>query len=131
MMLTRAVESYVALRRATGFAFRFEGSLLQGFAAFSDTAGKHYVCSETAIEWARSAPSLSQRARRLGQVIRFARYIRAEDPHHEIPPAVFGSENRPRPVPYIFSEDEIERILRAASARLSPGSRAKMPSRDA
>lgn len=114
-MLTQAVESYVALRRATGFAFRSEGSLLQSFAAFSDAAGKHCVCSETAIEWARSALSLSQRARRLGQVIRFARYIRAEDPHHEIPPTVFGSENRPRPVPYIFSEDEIQRIFRAAS----------------
>ena len=114
-MLTEAVESYIAVRRATGFAFRSEGSLLKSFAAFSEAAGKHYVCSETAIQWAGSAPLLSTRARRLGQVIRFARYIRAEDPHHEIPPAVFGSENRPRPSPYIFSSDEIQLILQAAS----------------
>jgi integrase len=114
-MLTKAVESYIAVRRATGFAFRSEGSLLQSFAAFSEAAGKHYVCSETAIQWAGSAPLLSTRARRLGQVIRFARYIRAEDPHHETPPAVFGSESRPRPVPYIYSSDEIQRILQAAS----------------
>ena len=39
-MLTQAVESYMAVRRATGFAFRSEGSLLQSFAAFSDAAGK-------------------------------------------------------------------------------------------
>ena len=77
-MLTQSVESYIAVRRATGFAFRSEGSLLQSFAAFSDAAGKRYVSAETAIEWAGSAPSLCQRARRLGQVIRFARYIRAE-----------------------------------------------------
>ena len=115
-MLTQAAEEYVAMRRATGFAFRSEDSLLQSFAAFSDAAGKQYVSTETAIEWARCAPSLSQRARRLGQVIRFAQYIRAEDPHHEIPPTVFGSENRPRPVPYIFSKEEIQRILQAASA---------------
>ena len=114
-MLTQAVESYMAMRRATGFAFRSEGSLLQSFAAFSEAAGKHYVCSETAIQWAGSASLLSTRARRLGQVIRFARYIRAEDPHHEMPPTVFGSESRPRPVPYIFSADEIQRILQAAS----------------
>jgi integrase/recombinase XerD len=114
-MLIQAVESYIAVRRATGFAFRSEGSLLQSFAAFSEATGKHYVCSETAIQWAGSAPLLSTRARRLGQVIRFARYIRAEDPHHEMPPAVFGSESRPRPVPYIFSSDEIQRILQAAS----------------
>ena len=83
-MLTQAAEEYVAMRRATGFAFRSEGSLLQSFAAFPDAAGRQYVSTETAIEWARCAPSLSQRARRLGQVIRFAQYIRAEDPHHEI-----------------------------------------------
>lgn len=61
-MLTKTVEEYIAIRRATGFAFRSEGSLLQSFAAFSDAAGKQYVNSETAIEWARSALSLSQRA---------------------------------------------------------------------
>jgi integrase/recombinase XerD len=115
VMLTPAVDSYIALRRATGFAFRSEGSLLQSFAAFSDAAGKRYVTADTAIEWARSAPSLCQRARRLGQVIRFARYIRAEDARHEIPPTVFGSESRPRPVPYIFSTEEIKRILQTAS----------------
>ena len=32
-----------------------------------------------------------------------------------MPPTVFGSESRPRPVPYIFSSDEIQRILQAAS----------------
>jgi integrase/recombinase XerD len=115
IMLTTAVAEYIAMRRATGFAFRSEGSLLKSFAAFSDAAGHSIVSSEAAIEWARSALSLSQRARRLGQVIRFARYIRAEDPRHEVPPAVFGSENRPRPVPYIFSAEEIQRILSAAA----------------
>jgi hypothetical protein len=73
IMLTQAVKSYIVVHRATGFAFRSEGSLLQSFAAFSDAAGKLYVSSETAIEWAGSALSLCQRARRLGQVIRFAR----------------------------------------------------------
>ncbi|MBV8818094.1 MAG: tyrosine-type recombinase/integrase [Acidobacteriaceae bacterium] len=115
-MLTQAVESYIAVRRAAGFAFRSEGSLLQSFAAFSDAAGKQYISSDAAIEWAGLSPSLSQRARRLGQVIRFAQYIRAENSRHEIPPAVFGSESRPRPVPYIFSREEIQRILQAASA---------------
>ena len=51
-MLTQSVESYIAVRRATGFAFRSEGSLMQSFAAFSDAAGKRYVSAETAIEWA-------------------------------------------------------------------------------
>ena len=77
----------------------------QSFAAFSAAVGKRYVSAETAIKQGGSALSLCQRARRLGQVIRFARYIRAEDPHHDLPPTVYGSETRPRPVPYIFSTD--------------------------
>lgn len=114
-MLTQAVESYLAVRRAAGFELKSEGNLLQSFATFSDALGKHYLCAETAIEWAGSARSLSPRARRLGAVIRFARYIRVEDQRHQLPPTVFGSEKGPRPVPYIFSKENIQRLVQAAS----------------
>jgi integrase/recombinase XerD len=114
-MLAQAVKSYLAVRRACGFELKSEGNLLRTFAAFSDARGKDYVCAQTAIEWAGLARALPQRARRLGDVIRFARYVRAEDPRHELPPAVFGSEKGPRPVPYIFSEGDIERLVQAAS----------------
>jgi integrase/recombinase XerD len=114
-MLTHAVESYLAVRRACGFELKRDGHLLQSFAAFSDARGKFYVCSETAIEWAGLARSVVQRARRLGDVIRFTRYVRAEDARHELPPAVFGSEKLPRPVPYIFSMHDIERLVQAVS----------------
>ena len=114
-MLTQAVESYLEVRRAMGFALHSEGTLLQSFAKYSNTAGKSHICMETAIEWAGLAQSVSTRARRLGQVIRLARYLRAEDPRHELPPSVYGSEKKPRPVPYIFSADDIHRLVQAAS----------------
>ena len=114
-MLIQAVESYLAVRRAAGFDLKSQGITLKSFARFSDVKGKHHVCSETAIEWAGSARSVLRRARRLGEVIRFARYIHAEDPHHQIPPPVFGSERHYRPVPFIFSTDDIQRLLEAAS----------------
>jgi hypothetical protein len=106
-MLTEAVESYLRVRRACGFELKGQGSLLRAFAVFSDERGKHHVCSDVAIEWAGLAESVDQRARRLGQVIRFSRYIRAEDPSHELPPPVFGSEKRLRTIPYIFSQEDI------------------------
>lgn len=114
-MLTEAVESYLRVRRACGFEFKGQGSLLRSFAVFSDERGKHHVCSDVAIEWAGLADSVDQRARRLGQVIRFSRYIRAEDPSHELPPPVFGSEKRLRTIPYIFSQEDIRRLVEAAS----------------
>lgn len=114
-MLTQAVESYLAVRRAMGFALHSEGSLLQSFAHYSDAAGKSHICNETAIQWAGVARLATTRARRLGQVIRFARYLRAEDQRHEIPPTIFGCEKGPRPVPYIFSVDNVKRLVEAAS----------------
>jgi len=114
-MLAHAVESYLAVRRACGFTLEPIGKRLRSFATFSDARSKPYVCSETALEWAGLARSVAQRARRLGDVIRFARSVRAEDPRHELPPAVFGSENRSRPVPYIFSRHDIERLVQALS----------------
>ena len=114
-MLVQAVESYLAVRRAAGFALKCPGTLLHSFAVFSEALGEDHVCSATAIKWAGLAPSVPTRAHRLGEVIRFARYMRAEDQHHELPPAVFGSDRRPRPVPYIFSPENVERLVQAAS----------------
>lgn len=114
-MLTRAVETYLAVRRAAGFALSCEGSLLKGFAAFSKARKQHYVSTGIAIEWAGLAPSVPQSARRLGMVIRLARYLRAEDAHHDVPPAVFGAEKASRPTPYILTMEEIQQLVAAAS----------------
>jgi len=113
-MLADAVQSYLAVRRATGFSLKEVGLHLKGFAAYSDAQSQPYINSQTAIEWARQVPSVQSRARRLADVTRFARYLKAEDVRHEIPPAVFGSERRPRPTPYILSEEQICEIIRLA-----------------
>jgi len=113
-MLAQVITSYLAVRRACGFSLKPEGDLLNSFGAFSAAREKDYVCAEVAIEWAGLARTVFQRARRLGQVIRFSRYARAEDQRHELPSTVFGREKRPRPVPYIFSADDIQRLVLAA-----------------
>jgi integrase len=114
-MITEAVVSYIKMRRTCGFAFESEGTCLQRFAAFSAAKGQHHVRSDVAMEWAVQARSAPARARRLGIVIRFARYARAEDTRHELPLAVLGAEKAPRPVPYIYSQDDIRRLLRVLS----------------
>ena len=114
-MLTQAVESYLAVRRAAGFALRCQASYLKSFAAFSRARKQHYVSTDIAIAWAGLAPSVPQRARRLGIVIRFARYLRTEDMRHEVPPPVFGRDRRPRPTPYILTHKQIKQVVIAAS----------------
>ena len=115
VVLAAAVDAYVAVRRAAGFTFRSEARVLASFAAFSEARAESYVRASLAIEWAGLARSVPQRARRLGHVIRLARYLRAEDLHHEVPPAVFGAEKRSRPAPYILSPDQIRQLVLAAS----------------
>lgn len=114
-MLTRAVRSYLSTRRAAGFALKQVGFHLRSFAAYSKASGQRHVNAQTAIEWARQAPSVHQRARRLADVARFARYLCAEDERHEIPLAVFGSERRPRRPPYILSDGQICRLIELAA----------------
>ena len=114
-MLTHAVQTYLSVRQATGFHLKQVVGHLRSFATYSDAKGQSYVNRETAIEWARQASSVEQRARRLGDVIRLARYLRAEDLRHEIPTAVFGRERRLRRAPYILSDEQICQLVQLAA----------------
>lgn len=122
-MITNAVESYLAVRRACGYELKSAGAHLLSFAAYSDARAKLYVCSKTAIEWVSLSRSIAMRPHLLGEIIRFARYVHAEDPHHEVPSPVFGSEHRSRPVPYVFAKGDVERLVEAAHQPVYQGLR--------
>ncbi len=65
-MLTQLVDSYLELRRSTGFRMGVHEYLLHNFASFAAERGETHIRSRTAIEWAAQAPSEGQRANRLG-----------------------------------------------------------------
>jgi integrase len=112
--MLNAVESYLALRRATGFAMQNAECLLKSFAAFAAERGQTHVHTQTAIDWAARGPSIAQRDARLKAVCRFGRHLRIEDARHELPPANhFGARKRRRP-PHIYSTAEINRLIEAA-----------------
>jgi integrase len=48
-------------------------------------------------------------------VIRFARYLHAEETRHQIPPAVFGREHWPRRPPYILTDEQIRELIQVAA----------------
>ena len=121
-MLMRAVDRYLAIRRAAGFALIPIERYLRHFAHFATACGETHVVATTAIAWATLAPSEAQRHYRLQTVVRFARFMAAEDPRHEIPPARVFRSRRPRPTPYIFTDDEISQLVESARALGPPGS---------
>ena len=57
---------------------------------------------------------------RLAIVRGFARYLQASDPRHEVPPVNLLSAKFRRAVPYLYSEAEIEALMRAAGRIRSP-----------
>lgn len=118
-MLMHEVESYLAVRRAAGFALRRTERHLRSFARFAIDHGENHVRAQTALQWAALSPSPCQPHYRLRSVINLARYLRAEDDRHELPPDdVFVHRHR-RPRPFIFSPGEIESLV-AHAARLGP-----------
>lgn len=119
-MLKQTIDQYLAVRRAAGCELKPHESLLRGFARFAAERAESHVRRQTAIDWATQAPSPHQRERRLGMVRRFVDFARAEDPAHEIIARnVFANHRHRRPLPYIYSSEELLELL-DATAQLRP-----------
>ena len=116
-----AIETYLAMRHATGFALSNTEYLLRSFAAFATDQKQTHLRTATVIRWASQARSVAQRHARYQAVCLLAKYLRAEDPRHESPPQNYFGYRKVRRVPHIYSHDEIASLVRAA---------AKLPSSD-
>ena len=116
-----AVESYLAVRRAAGFTLSNAEYLLRSFASFATNQNQTHIRTATAIDWASQAKSVAQRHTRYQTVCHFAQYLRVEDSRHESPPENHFGYRKTRRVPYIYSRDEINSLILAAT---------KLPSSD-
>jgi integrase len=114
-----AIETYLALRRATGFAMSNAEYLLKSFATFAAERAQTHVQTQAAIDWAALGPSVAQRDARLKAVCRFVCHSQIEDARHELPPANYFGARKRRRTPHIYSTDEIDRLVEAA-LRLRP-----------
>jgi integrase/recombinase XerD len=124
--LARHADDYLRLRRALGYKLVDCGRFLTQLVAYLDAAGASTLTVDLAVSWAQQPPRGGQAiymARRLGMVRGFARYLRAIDPANEVPPpGVLTSESH-RPVPYLYTDDDVRRLLGAAR-QLQPRLRA-------
>lgn len=120
--LRHAVEEYLALRRSLGFDLRDVALLLQGFTTFADHEGATHVTVDVALRWATQskAKESATLAARLHAVRGFARWRYATDPRTEVPPPDLLPSHYHRKRPYIYSDEEIDRLLLAARRLRSP-----------
>ncbi len=123
--LRTAVVDYLTLRRALGYKLHRLERLLQRFVAFLEAHEADYITTKLALDWA-SFPPTSQAAtgsQRLTAVRLFAQYRCVEDPRTEIPPAPLFTQRPRRATPYIYSDEEIRRLLDACHTLRSKGLR--------
>lgn len=114
-MLNDDVDRYISLRHALGYKLVKAGRHLRAFACFAADRGETHIRVSSVLSWlAIVARTPGARARRLTDLILFARFVHAEDSRHEIPRADVKRISEKRPVPYIYTADEITRILEMA-----------------
>jgi len=114
--LRQAVRDYLEMRRSLGFKLHAAGKLLIKFVTFMERHRASYITSQLALAWAQQ-PSTAQPAtwaRRLRVVRGFARFRSATDPRTQTPPPGLLPFRDKRARPYLYSDEEICRLLYAA-----------------
>jgi integrase/recombinase XerD len=119
--LRHALENYLAIRRALGFELSDVEWRLNSFVSYMEQQGETTITTNLAVHWATlpKGGDPAYLAQRLASVRRFAAWRRATDPRTEVPPAQLLPYRYRRQHPYIYTDDEIQRLMRAAS-ELSP-----------
>lgn len=114
--LREGVEEYIRMRRALGFKLQHVDKLLFDFVSFIKKEGAFYITAELALRWAKQ-PQKAQPAwwsQRLCYVRGFTQYWSAIDTRTEIPPSDLLPYKYKRRSPYIYTNEEISKLLDAA-----------------
>ncbi len=116
--LRQAVHEYLSMRRNLGFKLREAGRALLDFVTFMEQHRALSITEALALTWAQQPANVQPAhwARRLSFVRGFARYRSASDPRTQVPSPGLLPFQPKRARPYLYSDDEITSLLRAALA---------------
>jgi integrase/recombinase XerD len=120
--LRKSLEEYLNIRRKLGFKLQRAGELLHDFVLYAEKEGLSFITTELALRWATQPIDCQPAwlASRLSIVRGFAQYQSAIDPRTEVPAHELLPFRYHRRLPYIYSNDEIERLIKAAQQLQSP-----------
>ncbi len=120
--LRKSLEEYLNIRRKLGFKLQRAGKLLHDFVLFTEKEGLFFITTNAALRWATQPTGCQPAwlASRLGIVRGFAQYQSTIDPRTEVPAQQLLPYRYHRRQPYIYSNDEIERLIKAAQQLQSP-----------
>lgn len=111
--LSKILKEYLTLRRQLGFDLRNAEHILKSFILYMKQKGEYRITVKIALEFStkNQKTSLIWQAKKLGIVRKFASYLCMYDAKTEIPSKELLSNSYHRRPPYIFSDEEIIRLL--------------------
>lgn len=114
--ISKALQEYLNLRRRLGFKLEEDGRVLAEFVSFLKEQGVSHITTELAVRWAVKPKNAQPThwARRLRMVRLFAEYRSATDPRTEVPPQKLLPELYHRKPPYIYTDEQVMRLIEAA-----------------
>jgi integrase/recombinase XerD len=114
--LRQSVDDYLQVRRALGYKLTIHGRVLPQFVEFLEQRNSTAITTSLALEFATEpqAASVVWWHQRLAIVRGFALYLLAFDPRTEVPPADLLPAKFRRATPYLYSEADIEALMKAA-----------------
>jgi len=116
--LSKELDRYLSIRRGLGYKLHTTERILRRFVVFAERQGADHVTSGLFLRWQETVgPAAPQtRAGHLGAIRPFAAWLHSLDPAHELLPSSLVPSRCRRPIPYIYSAEEIRRIVETAAA---------------
>lgn len=120
--MRQSAREYIGIRRSLGLKLEQPYRYLMDFVSFLERRRIPYVTVKLAYEWAKLPATVAPHtwAIRMRVVRQFAQHRSFIDPRTEIPPQDLLDVQYRRREPYIYSDQEIHRLLRAAMQLKSP-----------
>jgi len=113
--LQRAASDYVDMRRSMGFKFEEAAKLLGDFVKYLEANGDRVITVAAAVSWAQCCGGHPNWwGKRLSVVRGFAGYLRGLEPGHQLPPSGLFPTRPQRATPYLYSEEDVIRLMVAA-----------------
>jgi len=113
---------YIAARRSLGTRLQEPAQTLRRFIVFLARRHAPHITTHLALEWSQQSQGVQRAtwARKLSMVRQFARWMNAIEPRHQIPPHGLLDVRHRRNPPHIYSDEEIARLMTAATGLASP-----------
>jgi integrase/recombinase XerD len=115
--LSQELNRYLSVRRSLGYGLTTAERILRRFITFADGENAEFINTTLFLRWQETFGRANKQtwAQRLTVVRLFAQWLHSMDPKHEVPPRSLIPSRTRRPHPYIYSEDDIRRIVETAA----------------